>query len=555
MTEIAGKHALLELFVQEGIGYIFGNPGSTELHLMDALAGDARIRFVLGLQEACVMGMADGYAQASGELAAVSLHAAPGLGNALGMLYNAKMAGTPLLVTAGQQDLSFALTEPILWDDLAVIARPFVKWSTEITSLADLPRTIHRAAKVALAPPKGPVFLSIPGDILAASAELDLGAPSRVAGLIAGDPAAIEAAARLILEARAPVIFCGDVVAEGDALAEVSALAETIAAPVYAESMPSRASFPSSHPLFAGTVERFGPAARAVLDRHDLIVSLGGDLFTESLATEVEPVPPGMKIVHIDVDPWQLGKNYPTEAAILGHPKRVAPALAAQLSRLGGPEFAARASERFHAVKAALDKKRSGLRGAVRELQHAKPIKPMALIEAIGKALPQDAVVVDETLSSGQRLRELIPAIGAKSYFGMRGGGIGWGLAASVGVKLALAERPVFALTGDGSALYTIQSIWTAANQQIPMSIIVFNNQGYRILKQRILALKGVTARTGRFIGMDLDSPPIDMLALGQAFGAHAVSASEIGEVIAAMKDAQRRPGPTLIDVAVDPAL
>jgi benzoylformate decarboxylase len=554
MTEITGKHALLELLVQEGISLVFGNPGSTELHLMDALAGDARIRFVLGLQEASVMGMADGYAQASGELAAVSLHAAPGLGNALGMLYNAKMAGSPLLVTAGQQDLSFALTEPILWDDLAAIARPFVKWSAEVTSLAALPRAIHRAAKVAMAPPKGPVFLSIPGDILAASAELDLGAPSRVSGLFAGDPAAIEAAARLIIDAKAPMIFCGDIVAEGDALAEVSAFAEAAAAPVYAESMPSRASFPSDHPLFAGIVERLGPAARTVLDQHDLIISLGGDLFTQSLATGVEPIPPGIKIVHIDVDPWQLGKNYPTEAAILGHPKRVAPALAAELSRLGGSEFAARTSERFHAVKAALDKKRSDLQTAAQTMQRAKPIKPLALLEAIGRALPGEAVVVEETLSSGARMRELIPGIGAKSYFGMRGGGIGWGLAASVGVKLALADRPVYALTGDGSALYTIQSIWTAANQKIPLAIIVFNNRGYRILKQRTLALKGISARTGRFIGMDLDSPPVDMLALGRALGAHAVAASEIDEVIAAMTDAQRRTGPTVIDVAIDPA-
>src|SRR5262249_28401667 len=150
--------------------------------------------------------------------------------------------------------------------------------------------------------------------------------------------------------------------------------------------------------------------------------------FTQSLATGVEPLPPGIKIIHIDMDPWQLEKNYPTEAAILGHPKRVAPALVTELSRLGGPGFAARASERFHAAKAALNKKRSDLQAAVREVQHAKPIKALALIEAIGKALPRDAVVVEETLSSGQRLRELIPAIGAKSYFGMRGGGIGWGL-------------------------------------------------------------------------------------------------------------------------------
>src|SRR5262249_55324690 len=156
----------------------------------------------------------------------------------------------------------------------------------------------------------------------------------------------------------------------------------------------SRASFPSSHPLFAGSVERLAPAARTVLDQHDLIVSLGGDLFTQSLATGKEPIPPGIKIIHIDMDSWQLGKNYPTEVAILGHPKRVAPALAAEVSRLGGPEFEAKALERRHGIKATLQKKRLELQAAAREKQYAQPIKPLALLEAIGKALPRDAVVV-----------------------------------------------------------------------------------------------------------------------------------------------------------------
>src|SRR5919198_2361038 len=198
---MSGKRAFLELLKQEGVRILFGNPGTTELPLMDALAVDNELRYVLGLQEATVMAMADGYAQASGQLAVVNLHVAPGLGNAMGMLYDAQKAASPILVTAGQHDQQFNATEPILWADLPPIARPLVKWSSEVHRLEDLPRAVHRAAKTALAPPTGPVFLSLPGDILNAEAELDLGAPTRVAPQMRGDPAAVEAAAALLAQA------------------------------------------------------------------------------------------------------------------------------------------------------------------------------------------------------------------------------------------------------------------------------------------------------------------------------------------------------------------
>src|ERR671929_250680 len=178
MASLSGKRAFLELLKQEGVEMIFGNPGTTELPLMDALAVDNDMRYVLALQEAAVMAMADGYAQASGKLAVVNLHVAPGLGNAMGMLYDALKAASPILVTAGQHDQSFNATEPILWADLPTIARPLVKWSSEVRRLADLPRLVHRAAKTALAPPTGPVFLALPGDVLNAEDEIELGAPT-----------------------------------------------------------------------------------------------------------------------------------------------------------------------------------------------------------------------------------------------------------------------------------------------------------------------------------------------------------------------------------------
>src|SRR5256712_8058433 len=212
MPYISGKQAFLELLKQEGVSVMFGNPGTTELPLMDGLAREPGIRYVLALQEAVAVSMADGYAQASGGIGAVNVHVSPGLGNAMGMLYDAYKAGAPLLLTAGQHDQAFTVTEPILWSELVPLASPYVKWAVEIKRLEDLPRIVHRAVKTALAHPTGPVFLSLPVDVLNNERDLDLGTPTRVAGRLRGDSAAVAEAAKLLARAEKPLILAGDAV-------------------------------------------------------------------------------------------------------------------------------------------------------------------------------------------------------------------------------------------------------------------------------------------------------------------------------------------------------
>jgi benzoylformate decarboxylase len=539
---------LVELLVQEGVELLVGNPGSTELALMDALGGDGRIRYVLGLQESIVVAIADGYAQATGRLVAVNVHAAPGLGNALGMLFNAKKAGSPILVTAGQQDQSALLSEPLLADDLTTIARPFVKWSYEVRRLADLPRAVHRAATTALAAPTGPVFLSIPSDVLADSAEVELGAPTRIGPAVRPDPAEVENAARLVGIARAPVIFAGDAVAQRGAHAEMVRFAELVGAPVYCEDLANTASFPTSHPLFAGTVARLGAAVRTVLASHDLVISIGADLFTLSLGGGPEPIPPGMPIIHVDVDPWQLGKNFPTAAAVLGDPRMVLPELGAAVE-----EVRRAADDRSSDdVRAAIAARRDAVTARAHGLAGARPIQPMGLLHALGRALPRDVVVVEEALSSNEGVRFLIPSDDAQSFFSMRGGGIGWGLPAAVGIKLGLPARPVVALIGDGGSLYTIQALWTAAHERVPVVAVVLNNRSYRILKQRTRALGGHAAATGKYLAMDLVDPEIDLGGLARAFGVDAVEAETIPEVLAAVADGLSSGRTLVVDVAVD---
>ena len=552
---LTGAEAFLELLRDEGVEYLFGNPGSTELVLMDALAAAGVPPFILGLHEAVVMSMAHGYAASTGRLAAVNLHAAPGLGNALGMLYNAKKANAPILVTAGQQDLSIAAREPLLWDDLAAIARPFVKWSVEITRLADLPRIVRRAVKTALAPPCGPVFISLPGDVLAESADLDLLGSTRVAPALRGDAEAIRKAADLICASSRPMIFAGDSVCTSRAHPPLVALAEMLGAPVYLEAMADRAAFPTSHPLFAGAITRLGPNVRSIVERHDLIISIGGDLFTESLASGVDPIPSGISIIHIDDDPWQLGKNYPTAAAILGSPAAVVPELRDMVRERADPLFAARSAERSRVIAEAGVTRRRRLSEVIDDGKGKEPLRAIELLQAMGEILPADAILVDESLSSGVNLCDLVSLNDEAAYFGLRGGGIGAGLPQAIGARLGNPNRPVIAFVGDGSALFSMQSLWTAAHYKIPVTFIIVNNRSYRILKQRTRALGGHASRTGEFLAMDLDQPVIDFLALARGFGVAAVRVTNVDGLRAAFADQRSMFEPRLIEVVVDGSL
>ena len=552
MPYMSGRAALLELLKQEGVRIMFGNPGTTELPLMDALAGEQELRYVLALQEAPAMGMADGYAQASGDLAVVNLHVAPGLGNAMGMLYDAQKAGAPILVTAGQHEQTFNITEPLLWADLPRIAQPFVKWSAEVRRLQDLPLMIHRAAKTALAPPTGPVFLSLPGDIMNADGELELGAPSRVASGIRGDAAAIAQAAALLAHAERPVIMAGDAVPQSKALRELVTLAELLGAPVYDEGMASRAMFPSSHPLYRGSFARLPAVIRGLMQEHDLLLSVGADLFTLSLPGEVDSLPEGMPIIHIDTDPWELGKNYAEKVSILGDPKTTLPELVAAISRARSAAENERARGRLAEMQAATRESLARLRASAEAAAGRTPIHPLALMQAIADLLPAEAVVIDETVSSGAGLRRFLKSDDAQSFYGLRGGGIGWGLPAAIGAKLALPERPVVALVGDGSAMYTIQALWTAAHEKLSMVFVIVNNTSYRILKQRVNAMKGLAAQTDTYVGMDLVDPAVDFVSVARGLGLTAHRATKLSEVKELLAAGLRAEGPTLIDVAVD---
>ena len=324
---ITGRDAFLRVLSDEGVVKMFGNPGTTELPIMHALSSAPEMGYVLALQEAIVIAMADGYARASGKLVSCNVHVAPGLGNAIGSIYTSFMSGTPMIVTAGQQEQGHGLTEPLLYAPLIPIATPVVKWATEVNRIEDLPRILRRAAKVATTAPTGPVFISLPGDILNNEAALDLGHATRVDTAVRPSDAALEQLARRLLAAQKPVILAGHEIATSDAFAEAAALAETLGAPVLQQTVVHGAHFPSEHPAFIGSLNRDQKYVRRVLSDYDLMFCVGSDVLKMSVLSEVEPLPETTKVVMVGLRDWEMGKNFPAEIALRADVKETLKAL------------------------------------------------------------------------------------------------------------------------------------------------------------------------------------------------------------------------------------
>lgn len=548
---VHGRDAFVAVLEDEGVGAMFGNPGTTELPIMHALSGRSSMPYVLGLQEAVVIAMADGYARASGRLVACNVHVAPGLGNAIGAIYTAQMSGTPMIVTAGQQEQGHGLTEPLLYAPLVPIAQPVVKWAVEVTRVEDLPRVLRRAAKVATTSPTGPVFISLPGDVLNAAAPLDLGERTRVDTATRPSDAAIEALARRLLAAKRPAIMVGPEIVAADAFAEAARFAEALGAPVYQQTVAHGAHFPSEHAAFMGALTRDQKRVRQTLAAHDLLVCVGSDLLQMSVWSEVEPLPPGVAVVQIGLRDWEMGKNFPAEIALRADVGETLRALVPALERIGGPAQAERA---LRALAALAGSNWSARRETVRREAAAKagpgPMHPDWLAARIVDSLPADAIVVDEGLTSTRTLLALHAFRDRHGFFGNVSGGIGWGVAAAVGVQLAQPGRRVVATIGDGSSMYGIQALWSAAHLGLRPIFVIFNNGGYQILKDRLKAFHG----NDRPIGMDFRDPPIDFAALGRSLGLEAIRVESGEQFDAAWERALAAPGPALIEAMVRPA-
>jgi benzoylformate decarboxylase len=543
-----GHAAFVNLLASEGVEYLFGNPGTTELAIMEALGAQSDIRYVLGLQEGIVVGMADGYARASGRLAAANVHVAPGLGNAMGSLYSAKFFGSPVLLTAGQQEQGHGLMEPMLYDPLVPIARPMVKWAIECARIQDLPRIVRRAAKVALTPPTGPVFLSLPGDVLDDQAALDMGRPTRVEIDVRPGDARLDKLADRLLAAHKPVIIAGHELATRDALDEAGELAELLGAAVVQQTVPYGAHFHSGHRAFMGALNRSQTQVRARLEPYDLLVCLGADVLRMSVYNPVDALPDGMPIVQITERDWELGKNYPADIAVNANVKETLLALNALLRTKITSQQRSSADARLSEIeKDNWSSKRIRAIDQTLKLAGVSPIDPKYMVMRIADALPADAVVVEEGLTSTLRLLDYLQLTDHQCYYGLASGGIGFAMSGAIGISIALPDRPVVAIVGDGSAMYSIQALWTAAHLNLPITYVIPNNRGYRILKERLISFR----KTDKFVGMDITHPDIDFVGLAESMGIRSRRVENPGDIDGAVREGIASGTPNLIDVRV----
>ncbi len=549
MKQKGHKH-FVDILETEGIKFLFGNPGTTELAIMEALGYQDKIQYVLGLQEAIVVAMADGYSRATGKLAAANVHVAPGLGNAMGSLYNAKFHGSPLILTAGQQEQGHGLMEPMLYDPLVPIAQPMVKWAIEVSRAQDLERIVRRAAKVALTPPTGPVFISLPGDILDDYVDDSLQEPTRINTAIRPSEDILKKLSTKIIAAKNPVIIVGHEIASTNALDEAGRFATLVGAPVWQQTVPHGAHFSTDHECFQGHLPRIQEKVKQILEPHDLLIVVGADVLRMSVMSKVDPLPRGIPILHISERDWEIGKNYPTEMAINANVKETLRALIPQIEHNQCAVSKNNAKKRVEKYKE-LNWKQNKLILASKLAHHrnTKFIHPERLMMLIGEHVSKDAIIVEEGLSSTSTLLSFLPISSPDRFFGLASGGIGFAAGGSIGISLAAGARPIVAIIGDGSIMYSIQALWTAAHLNLPITYLVLNNQGYEILKQRLQSFRG----TQNFIGMSLNDPLIDFTSLAQSMGVPSVKANSEEHICQILKETSYRKGPLLVDVHLEP--
>ena len=504
---------------------VFGNPGSTEETFLRDFPAD--FHYVLALQEASAMAMADGYAQATGRPAFVNLHTAPGMGNSMGNLLGAWHNKTPLIVTAGQQTREMLLLEPWLTNiEATELPKPYVKWSYEPSRAEDVPAALMRAYAAALQPPSGPVFLSIPMDDWEKNLERET-AVRQVSSRIAPDPDRLAEAATLLSEAKNPALVFGPGVDRSQGWEAAVALAEKLRAPVYGPPAAERAGFPENHPQFMGALPFAIKPLGEKLAGHDALLVVGAPVFRYYPYVPGDYLPKGLRLLHVTDDPAEAARA-PVGDSILGDPLLALASLAEMVSPSNRPLPPPRPKPSTPEAKT--------------------PMTPDYLFYALAQAKPDQAVLVQESPSNMKPLHSRLPSTHPASYFSMASGGLGFGLPASVGIALAERDtgrhRPVIAVIGDGSFLYSIQSLWTAAQHALPLLVVIPHNTDYGILKSFAEFQK-----TPGVPGLDL--PGLDFVSLAAGFGCAARRVDKPEEVTGAAKDALASGKPTVLLVPI----
>ncbi len=549
-----GRDVFMQSLVAHGVEHIFGNPGTTESPLLDALAAWPSIDYVCHLHEGLAVGAASYYSRASGRNAVVSLHVAPGLGNGIGMIYNALKGQAPIVVTAGQQDSRMQRREPILGHDLAAMAAPVSKWSTEVRSADEMDEVMRRAFRIANEPPFGPVFVALPIDVMEQETGNVALAPGVTWRETAPEAAGVAAAVALLLQAKRPVIAVGDEPARCGAVADLVRLAERLGAPVWTEGIRGHVSFPGSHPQARGGLPFDAAAIRRAFEDADLVLLVGGDFFEEVWFTPGRPFPDGAKVVQLESSHRKLGWKHPADVAILGALGPGLRAIDAALDEQAGAEWRAAAEARRAVLVERKAADAANYDARLKKAWAREPVSMSRVMAELRKGTPADALVVEESITASLDFAANFPIDSPDLYLGARGGGIGQGVAGAIGAAVARPGQSVLCITGDGSAMYSIQSLWTAAQRKLPIVFAILANREYRVLKHN-LDIYRERFDTGGGVGypqMDLGGPQLGFVELAAGMGVPGVRVTAPDEVGPAIARAFEAGGPRLVEIVIE---
>ncbi|MDP6666420.1 MAG: thiamine pyrophosphate-binding protein [Dehalococcoidia bacterium] len=551
MTNMKGKKALLEMLRAEGVRHIFGNPGTSESPFIDALGDFPDLQYVLVLQEGVAIGMADGYARATGRAAFVQLHIDSGLANGISLMIDAYNDNTPMVVVSGNYDTR-KLAENRA--DLPTLVRPVTKWAVEVTRPEQIPGVIRRAFNEANSDPQGPVYVALATDALEGEAEMEIVASRPMFTTGAPDPDALAAVAEAMAGSERAIMLLGNRVARSGGVAEAVRVAELLGLPVYT-ARGSEASFPTNHPQYLGALATRRREHRTLLQNADALLAVGVDVFADLFYFGDRLMAESATVIHIDSKPGVIGKSEPTDLGLLASPKLTLAALADSLTGLLSPEAHTAAAARKVKITLEREDGRARYEEAARRAWDNSPISPERLMAELAAAIPERTIVVDDASSHRVPFGHYMQSLAPDELVSKRSGAIGWGIGATLGMKLAHPDRPVLGVLGDGGVMMTVQALWTAANENIPAVIVVLDNGMYRVLKTNMDIYKRDVLQEsepdGRYLYMDFPTP-FDLSVIAKGMGVHGERITEPEAIGPAVRRAFASGKPALLDVVID---
>ncbi|MCI0802718.1 MAG: thiamine pyrophosphate-binding protein [Chloroflexi bacterium] len=553
--KMTGKQALLEMLKAEGVKHIFGNPGTSEAPIMDMLGDYPELRYFLALQESVAMGMGESYARATEKPSLVMLHVDSGLANGIALMLDALNTGTPMVVMSANYDAR-KINETKT--DLAELVRPVTKWSVELNLPDQIPSVIRRAFHEANSHPKGPVYVGFTANALEGEAEMNIVPSSKIHDSCRPDPRGIEEAVSLMMAAKRPMLMVGDRVSEDHANDLAVELAELMGFPVY-QSRGAEVSFPTTHPQFFGNHTLRVTAGRELLQEKDLILAIGMDAMDELFYWGDIILGPATKLVHIDPIPGRAGRSEPTDVGIVSHCGLAIEELIRSIKPLLTPELENEIEGRKIEVVAAAAAKRKAFDDSVAAKWDNNPMIPARMMSELAKAMPANAIVVDDSISNRATMRHYFQGQKRGDLRAFRGQSIGGGIGATMGAQVANPDRPVFGIIGDGSAMMTIQGLWTAANDNIPCVFVICNNGMYRVLKVNFDVYQREILQQKESSGENLpysDFPtPFDVAGMATSMGVHGERITDPAEIAPAVQRALASGKPAVLDIVIDGSL